>query len=125
MPPKIGKTSPYSNEYKLSRRQRLAVHIYARLPDFVRTAIGLTGGRALHFLGLDSRDFLYYEIVGPTFDDVWEAIWNERRPFRTHAQFCASVPEGQRECDCGATWHIFDINGRSVEYIGNIEDWPR
>ena len=109
----MGKTETYS----ISRRNRLAIHIYARLPGFLRRAFGLGGERGLRFLGLDSRDFVYYQVAGddPP-ENVWVAIWEERRPFKTHAQFCAAPLLG-RECDGGASWCVFDTSGQVAEYI--------
>lgn len=122
---RLGQSSPgkatnmakTQTDYKLSRRSRLAVHIYARLPSFLCRALGLRGERALRFLGLDSRDFVHYQVAGDSGGNVWEAIWEERKPFKTHALFCAAVLSGG-ECDCGAVWCVFDAAGQVAEYIG-------
>lgn len=83
-----------------------------RTPKRLRQLVGLSGGRALRFLGLDERDFVHYEIATPFHGEgeIWQAIWEDRMPFKTHAQFCGEVL-GKGGCDCGAVWQKFGPDG--------------
>lgn len=93
----------------------MAAQIFMRLPLAARRAVGLTGSRAFRFLGLDERDFVHYEVAAPFHNqaELWQAIWEDRMPFKTHAQFCASVL-GHGLCDCGAQWQKFGPDGGVV-----------
>lgn len=95
----------------------MAAHIFFRLPNSFWEAVGIRGSRAFKFLGIDPRDFVHYEVATPfhTKEQLWQAIWHDRMPFKTHAQFCGQVL-GKGDCDCGADWMKFSASGRTEPF---------
>jgi hypothetical protein len=87
------------------------------MPRRLWEQVGLKGDRALRFIGLDRRDFVHYEVATPFHspEEIWQAISDDRMPFRTHAQFCAQVLQ-KAECDCGASWVKFGQDGALIPH---------